>query len=69
MNISYIDLDNLGIEYEEDENVMIYELKKKYKNVNIKMLIKLDDKTYLDMYNNNIYKYDYKSKEKWIKII
>jgi hypothetical protein len=69
MNISYIDLENLGIEYEEDENIMMEEINKKYKNINIKMLVKLDDKTYLDIYNNNIYKYNYKSDEKWIRII
>ena len=69
MNITYIDLENMGIEYEEDENIILDDLKKKYKNINLKMLIKLDNNSYLDIYNNNIYRYEYKSEGRWTKII
>lgn len=69
MNISYIDLENIGIDYEEDKNIMLEELKEKYKDINVKMIIKIDNNSYLDIYNNHIYKYDNKSEEKWIRII
>jgi hypothetical protein len=48
---------------------MIDELKKKYKNINKRMLIRLDENNYIDIYNNHIYKYDNKNEEKWIRMI